>query len=303
VIISSFVALSLVPALTARLPLKEVSKETLLQRFGGSLRDSYRKTLHFALDKALWVFVGSSIVAGLAGYLYFQVDNELMPNEDRGTIRIFARGPDGVGIDFMDRQAQKMEEILLPYVNGGAVDSINTVVGQWDPNLVFITVRLTDWEQREQSQQDIIDEISGPLSQIPGAPARAFGSNSLNLRGQGGGLEFALTGEEYADIYRAAQKFTARVQEEMPEVGYPRIGYQPTQPQLRVNIDRKRAEELGVPLSDISTTLRAAINGLDVTDLNIGDQAVPIMLQAQRDLIRDPTDIMNLYVGSQATGL
>ena len=303
VIISSFVALSLVPALTARLPLKESKNENLLQRFGSKLRDSYRKTLHFTLDKAIWVFAASSLIAGAASYLYFQVDNELMPNEDRGTIRIFARGPDGVGIDFMDRQAQKMEAILLPYVNGGAVDSINTVVGQWDPNLVFITVRLTDWEQREQSQQDIINEISGPLGEIPGAPARAFGSNSLNLRGQGGGLEFALTGEEYADIFRAAQKFTARVQQEMPEVGYPRIGYQPTQPQLRVNIDRKRAEELGVPLSDISTTLRAAINGLDVTDLNIGDQAVPIMLQAQRDLIRDPTDIMNLYVGSQATGL
>ncbi|RUO61203.1 efflux RND transporter permease subunit [Pseudidiomarina marina] len=302
VIISSFVALSLVPALTARLPLKE-AKETRLQKVGSKLRDIYVKTLHVALDKALLIFVASTVIAGTAGYLYFQVDNELMPNEDRGTIRIFARGPDGVGIDFMDRQAQKMEEILLPYVNGGAVDSINTVVGQWDPNLVFITVRLTDWEERDQSQQDIIDEISGPLSEIPGAPARAFGSNSLNLRGQGGGLEFALTGDEYPEIFRAAQKFAARLQDEMPEVGFPRIGYQPTQPQLRVNIDRKRAEELGVPLADISTTLRAAINGLDVTDLNIGDQAVPIMLQAQRDLVRDPTDIMNLYVGSQATGL
>ncbi|MBR9906615.1 MAG: efflux RND transporter permease subunit [Gammaproteobacteria bacterium] len=302
VIISSFVALSLVPALTAKLPLKS-NKETKLQHLGAKVRDYYAKTLHFCLDKALWIFVASTLIAGSAAYLYTQVDNELMPSEDRGTIRIFARGPDGAGIDFMDRQAKQMEEILLPYVNGGAVESINTVVGQWDPNLVFITVRLTDWEEREQSQQDIINEISGPLSQIPGAPARAFGSNSLNLRGQGGGLEFALTGEDYETIFAAAQKFTARLQQEMPEVGYPRIGYQPTQPQLRVNIDRKRAEELGVPLSDISTTLRAAINGDDITDLNIGDQAVPIMLQAQRSLIRNPTDIENLYVGSATNGL
>ena len=302
VIISSFVALSLVPALTARLPLK-ASKETKLQAFGGKIRDYYGKTLHFCLDKAIWIFAASTVIAGAAVYLYTQVDNELMPAEDRGTIRIFARGPDGAGIDFMDRQAKQMEAILLPYVNGGAVESINTVVGQWDPNLVFITVRLTDWEERDKSQQAIIDEISGPLSQIPGAPARAFGSNSLNLRGQGGGLEFALTGESYEEIFAVAQKFTARIQQEMPEVGYPRIGYQPTQPQLRVNIDRKRAEELGVPLSDISTTLRAAINGDDIADLNIGDQAVPIMLQAQRSLIRNPMDIENLYVGSADNGL
>ncbi len=297
VIISSFVALSLVPALTARLPLKE-HKETVLSRIGTRFSNIYSKTLHWVLDHALLVFVGCTLVAGSAVWFYLQVDNELMPQEDRGQIRIFARGPDGVGLNFMDRQAQRMEEILLPYVNGGAVQSINTRVGQWDPNLVFITVRLTDWEERDRSQQEIIDEISEPLSRIPGAPARAFGSNSLNLRGQGGGLEVALTGDEYLDIYNAALAFGEAVQSEMPEVGFPRVGYQPTQPQLRVNIDRRRAADLGVSLSDISTTLRVAINGDDLVDLNIGDQAVPIMLQANRNLIKSPTDLANLYVGT-----
>lgn len=297
VIISSFVALSLVPALTARLPLKE-HKETVLSRIGTRFSNIYSKTLHWVLDHALLVFVGCTLVAGSAVWFYLQVDNELMPQEDRGQIRIFARGPDGVGLNFMDRQAQRMEEILLPYVNGGAVQSINTRVGQWDPNLVFITVRLTDWEERDRSQQEIIDEISDPLSRIPGAPARAFGSNSLNLRGQGGGLEVALTGDEYLDIYNAALAFGEAVQSEMPEVGFPRVGYQPTQPQLRVNIDRRRAADLGVSLSDISTTLRVAINGDDLVDLNIGDQAVPIMLQANRSLIKSPTDLANLYVGT-----
>lgn len=297
VIISSFVALSLVPAVTARLPLKE-HKETVLSRIGTRFSNIYSKTLHWVLDHALLVFVGCTLVAGSAVWFYLQVDNELMPQEDRGQIRIFARGPDGVGLNFMDRQAQRMEEILLPYVNGGAVQSINTRVGQWDPNLVFITVRLTDWEERDRSQQEIIDEISEPLSRIPGAPARAFGSNSLNLRGQGGGLEVALTGDEYLDIYNAALAFGEAVQSEMPEVGFPRVGYQPTQPQLRVNIDRRRAADLGVSLSDISTTLRVAINGDDLVDLNIGDQAVPIMLQANRNLIKSPTDLANLYVGT-----
>lgn len=302
VIISSFVALSLVPALTARLPLKQ-QKETALTRAGSRFLAGYRKSLHFALDKAWWVFIASTLVAATATYLYTSVDNELMPSEDRGMVRIFARGPDGVGLNFMDRQAQKMEDILLPYVDGGAVESISTSVGQWDPNMLFITVRLTDWEDRDISQQEIIDEISEPLSRIPGSPARAFGSNSLNLRGQGGGLEVALTGEDYQEIFEAAQKFSAALQREMPEVGFPRISFQPTQPQLRVNIDRKRAEELGVPLSDISTTLRAAVNGDDVTDLNIGDQAVPVMLMASREKVNDPSDLANLYVGSSSGAL
>ncbi|MBZ9610885.1 efflux RND transporter permease subunit [Rheinheimera maricola] len=302
VIISSFVALSLVPALTARLPLK-ANSTSRLSAAGNKMLGWYQRSLHVALDKAWWVFIASMLAAIAAISLYTQLNNELMPSEDRGSIRIFARGPDGVGLNFMDRQADKMEDILLPYVNGGDIDSIYTVVGQWDPNLAFITVPLKHWDERSRSQQQIIDDIRGPLAAIPGAPARAFGSNSLNLRGQGGGLELALTGQSYAEIFAAAQAFSKVIQQQLPQLGMPRISYQPTQPQLRVNIDRRRAQELGVPLSDIATTLRVAINGDDLADLNVGDQAIPIILQAQSSQIKDPTDLANLYVGSSTGGL
>lgn len=303
VIISSFVALSLVPALTARLPIKKGSKNGLAP-LGHKLVNGYAKSLKFSLNHAWWIFAVCLLAAVGAGSVYQVLDNELMPDEDRGVIRIFARGPDGVGLNFMDRQADRMEDILLPYVDDGDVDSIYTVVGQWDPNLVFITVPLKHWSDRDRSQQEIIGEIRGPLSAIPGAPGRAFGSNSLNLRGQGGGgLELALTGETYAGIYAAAQDFAALIQQELPELGTPQISYQPTQPQLRVNIDRRRAEELGVPLSDIASTLRVAVNGDDVADLNVGDQSVPIILQADRSRVVDPSDLNNLYVGSVSGNL
>ena len=302
VIISSFVALSLVPALTARLPVKANSSNRLAA-LGHIILGWYRRTLHMALDKAWLVFFASLVAAFSALSLYNVLDNELMPSEDRGSVRIFARGPDGVGLNFMDRQADKMEDILLPYVNGGDIDSIYTVVGQWDPNLVFITVPLKHWDERSKTQQEIINEIRGPLGAIPGAPARAFGSNSLNLRGQGGGLEIALTGQSYDEIFTAAQGFSKIIQQQLPEIGIPRISYQPTQPQLRVNIDRRRAQELGVPLSDIATTLRVAINGDDIADLNVGDQSIPLILQAQIEQIKDPTDLSNLYVGSSNGGL
>ena len=298
VIISSFVALSLVPALTARLPVKKPGGGNALTRFGHSLANRYKQSLHFALDKAWWIFAACLLAGGGALSLYTQLNNELLPNEDRGTIRIFARGPDGVGLNFMDRQAHKMEDLLLPYVNGGDIDAIYTVVGQWDPNLTFITVPLKHWDERSRSQQEIINEIREPLAAIPGAPARAFGANSLNLRGQGGGLELALTGQSYDEIFAAAQSFARIVQQQLPGFGMPRISYQPTQPQLRVNIDRRRAQELGVPLFDIATTLRVAINGDDLADLNVGDQAIPIILQAQTQKIQTPSDLANLYVGA-----
>jgi len=255
VIISSFVALSLVPALTARLPVK-LSQTSFFSKtfgaFGMHALSFYNKTLVWSLKYAWIIFVLSVLAALGAGSLYKHIDNELLPPEDRGTIRVFARGPDGVGINFMDRQAIQMEQKLAPFVESGDVDSFYTVVGQWDPNITFITVPLAHWDDRTQSQQEIIEKLRPEMDAIPGAPGRVFGSNSLNLRGQGGGLELALTGSSYQQIYEAALAFSKKIEDELPALGNTRISYQPTQPQMRVNIDRRRAEELGVPFSDIS---------------------------------------------------
>lgn len=302
VVISSFVALSLVPAFTARLP-KSAGQNNRFSGIGNSVKRFYKRTLHKALDFSWVVVVLSLLSAGGGALLYNEIDSELMPSEDRGAVRVFSRGPDGVGLKFMDRQARQLEEVLLEYKESGDIESIYTVVGQWDPNLVFITANLKPWEERDISQQEIINNIREPLNQVPGAPGRAFGDNSLNLRGQGGGLEMAITGENYDDIFKVAREFTAIVKERMPDLGDPNVSYQPTQPQLRVKIDRRRAAELGVSLNDISSTLRAAINGDDVADLNVGDQQIPVMLRTRNNLIQSPQDMQNLYVSSSSGDL
>ncbi|MFW8589669.1 efflux RND transporter permease subunit [Glaciecola sp. 2405UD65-10] len=301
VIISSFVALSLVPALTAKLPVKENQKHPLA-KIGNVLASAYEKSLAWALSKSILVLIASLLSGYAAFVVYSKIDNELLPEEDRGNLRIFARGPDGVGINFMDRQAIQMEDALIPFVENGDIESIYTIVGRWDPNIVFMTVPLAHWDDRSQSQSEIIDKLNPTIANIAGAPARVRGTNSLNLRGQGGGLEFALTGNDYASIYEASLSFTAKIAERFPDIGETDISYKPTQPQLRINIDRRRAEELGVSFSDISRTLRVAINGDDVADLNVGDQSVPIILIANSKNLGDPSNLNNLFVRSNQQG-
>ncbi|MCA1767968.1 MAG: efflux RND transporter permease subunit [Idiomarina sp.] len=299
VVISSFVALSLVPAFTARLP-KSAGKNNRFAKVGHVFKGFYRKTLHKALNVSWVVVLLSLLAAGGGAAIFQQIDSELVPDEDRGSIRVFARGPDGVGVKFMDRQARELEEILIEQKEAGTIESIYTVVGQWDPNIVFISANMKPWEERDISQQQVIAELREPLSQVPGAPGRAFGDNSLNLRGQGGGIEMAITGESYDEIFKVAREFTAEVKQQIPDLGNLNISYQPTQPQLRVKIDRRRAAELGVSLSDISSTLRAAIDGDDIADLNVGDQQIPLMLRTRNNLIQSPQDMQNLYVSSSS---
>lgn len=297
VAISSFVALSLVPAAMARLGTSpEGALDRQLRRVGAGLHCIYVRSLNAVLAHPWPVLLVCLLTAGGTGALYFQLDQELLPTEDRGEINIFARGPDGVGLPYMERQADRMEDVLRPLLASGEVTSLYTVVGRYDPNLVFISAPLAPWSERSRSQEDIIAEIAPILRNLPGAGPRVFSSNSLNLRGSSGGLQIVLTGSEYGRIYAAAREFADAIRDQLTSVSGPRIGYQPTQPQLSVRIDRRRLADLGISLPELAETLRAMIDGLDVIDLNIEDQAVPVMLEGGARAFDDPGDLANLYL-------
>lgn len=300
VIISSFVALSLVPALAARLVkgAEETRVPKLVGNFGRRLADLYGRSLAVLLDRP-WIPVAVALLfAAAAAIAYQSLDRELIPPEDRGLVRVFASGPDGVGIGYMDRQTVTIEEILRPYVENGDATSVYSMIGMWDPNRTFVSMPLVDWSDRDRSQQEIIDELRDPLAAIPGVRASAWSSNSLNLRGSGGGVNIALLGNSYEDIFAAAQTFAAAIEERLPDLTRPRISFDPTQPQLSVEIDRRRAADLGVDLQSLAATLRAMIDGDELIDLNVDDEAVPILLESASGEINDPSDLVNLYVSA-----
>jgi len=302
VVISSLVALTLVPAFTAKLPKRDNQISTRLhqslKQFGLRVGTFYQNSLDTLFNRPALTLVISSIFIGAVVWVAPQIEQSLLPDEDRGVIRIFATGPDGVGLNFMDRQAIQMERIVAPHVESGEVNGLLTVVGQWDMNRVLITAPLADWSERDRSARDLINELQAPLASIPGAPARVWSSNSLNLRGQGGGFEFAVSGEHYDAIYQEAQKLANYFQDASLGITNLRVEYQPTQPQVRVIIDRPRASQLNVRLADIALALRVATTGDDVADLNVGDQSIPIYLRVTQGSVQSPNDLSNLYVSS-----
>ena len=304
VLISSFIALSLVPALAARIDLTNGAAENdRLTRWGGHARDRYMKMLTWCLDRGKLVVIAAVLVAGLTGLLYTQIDNELVPDEDRGVIEVDATGPDGVGLAFMDRELDEIERILQPYLDSGEIESTFSVVGQWDPNRVRVTAELAPWDERDRSQSEIVEELNPPLQEIPGSRTNARGRGTLSFGGGGEGLEVALTGGEYDNIYRSALALSEAIDTRSDILSNPDISYQPTQPQLSLRIDRQRASDLGIDLDDLSQTLSAMVGGEEIADLNVGDQAVPIFLTSRAVSITNPTDLSNLYVRTQDGGM
>ena len=305
VIISSFVALSLVPALAAKFDLRTSGdRSDRLSRWGSRMRDRYIAALAWCLDRGKAVVGGAVLVTGLTALLFTQLDSELVPDEDRGVIEVDATGPDGVGLDFMDRELDEIEMVLQPYLDSGEIESTFSIVGRYDPNRVRVTAQLADWGERDRGQSDIVEELNGPLREIPGSRTNARGRGTLSFGGGGGGnIEVALTGAEYDQIYASALKLSEAIDTQSTILSNPDISYQPTQPQLSIRIDRQRASDLGVDLDDVAQTLRAMVGGDEIVDLNVGDQAVPIFLTSQATTITNPSDLRNLYVRTEGDAL
>ena len=303
VAISSFVALSLVPAVMARLP-ASAPRQRRVSDWGNRLAQSYHASLKTVLSAPRRTASICVLAAASAAGLYTLLDQELLPAEDRGTIYLFAKGPDGVGLNYTERQADRMENILIPLLERGEITALFTVVGRWDPNNVFMLAKLADWRERERSQQEIAADLKPLFADLPGVTTRIFSANSLNLRGaSSGGLSVALLGTDYDEIYAAAREYTEQIRSQLDSVSRPRIGYDPSQPQLSVEIDRERASDLKIPLEDVAQTLRVMVDGARIVDLNADDQTVPIILEAGSDKIRDPSDLVNLYVRTQSGAL
>ena len=315
VIISSFVALSLVPALAARLHLVPQEQEDgtkqeegaisrRLGAWGGWLNARYERILNYCLDRPKLTLGVAVLAAGAAALLYGTLDNELVPDEDRGSIIVDASGPDGVGIDFMQGEMDEIEQVLQPLIDSGEIVSSFSIVGRYDPNRIRVDATLADWSQRDRSQREIVDSLRDPLKEIPGSRASARGQSSLNVGGGGGDrIEVALTGSNYDRIYRSALKLSEAIDTRSDILSQSEISYQPTQPQLSVQIDRERAADLGIDLDDLAATLRAMVGGDEVVDLNVDDQAIPILLSSETVSVANPADLGNLFVRTESGGL
>lgn len=306
--ISSFVALTLVPMLASRLPNREATTERkglagMLAKFGELCKAAYAKPLDLVLRAPIILVAVCGVILAGAYVTHQQLGEELVPEEDRGKITVRLTGPDGVGLPYTDRQVEAVEKILAPYVESGVVERLFTITGRWDLNRGQIDAPLVPWEARTISEGEIATAVNKQLNNIPGARARVRRGNSLNLRNADGGLEFALIGADYEKIFVETNKLVERIERELPWLSNLRVEFRATQPELSIDIDRRRATDLGVDIADLATTIQVLVDEFEVAELTIDDKAVPIMLQANEGAVNEPSDIANLYVTASGNRL
>src|SRR5690606_1367826 len=128
---------------------------------------------------------------------------------DRGVIYVGIRGPEGVGLEYIERQVHAVSDLVQPVLDSGEARLAFSIIGWRDPNRALFVLPLADWDARPRSQQEIAEQLEEGLQKIPGISSWVGAGNSLNLwgGGQGSSVEIALTGPDYDSIYRAGREF------------------------------------------------------------------------------------------------
>ncbi|MFN3261853.1 MAG: efflux RND transporter permease subunit [Pikeienuella sp.] len=303
VAISTFVALTACPALASRLLSGRQAKQAqergeVGKRREGLIARAYRRALGAAVRAPLVVLSLAVVAAAGAWPLYESLPRELTPREDRGVGFVPLTAPQGSTLEHTDIAARQVEEILIPLRDTGEIAAIFTFSGSFGrPFRSFVVFRLAPWEERERNVAEIVREIAPKMGQVTVARGFPVTPAGLGLRGSStpvriiiGGPDFELV-KEWAEALLAA----ARVN---PGLVNPELDYEENLPQLDIEIDRERADDLGVSAEIIASTLQTMFASREVTTFVSRGREYPVLLQAERDDRRTPSDISNIFVRS-----
>ncbi|BDG72759.1 efflux RND transporter permease subunit [Roseomonas fluvialis] len=309
VVFSGLIALTLTPMMCSKL-LKPHEGESWLIRvtepFFLALNGSLRWTLDRALRAPVLVLGASALLSAFAVVLYAALPKEFAPTEDRGVVIIPTTGPEGASFGYTMEHVLQIERLLQRYVeNGEAVAVFATVGGFSRPavgNVANIFIRLAPWAERSRKQQQIAAEVFPQIAQIPGVRGFALNPPSLGARGFQPPVQFVIGGPDYDTLIGWRDQFLARAREN-PRLLNLDHNFKETKPEVRVEIDRRKAADLGVSIAAVGRTIETMMGSREVTTYVVGGQEYKVLLQAPEEARLSPYDLQNVFVRTASGGL
>jgi multidrug efflux pump len=307
VAISSFVALTLAPMLSTRLLKQREEKPWIYRKtepFFQSLTEAYRRSLQSFMAYRWMAFVIMGVCAVGIGGFYYTLPQELAPLEDRSLLRINSTAREGATYEYMSRYVDQMYEALNETIPAHHQRSTISVTSPGfgaasSVNSAFMFTRLVPPSERDVSQMEYADSLQAAMGALDGARTFVSQEPTISVGGGGRGLpvQYVLQTSSVDDLREALPTFleTARQQEELAFVD---VDLKFNKPELQVDIDRDKADNIGVSPLDVAQTLQLALAeqrvGFFVRD---GEQR-EIIASVDREDRNDPLDLTSLYVRS-----
>ena len=305
---SGVVARTLTPMLCSKLMVPAHGRiQRMTEPLFEGMNNGYRWLLSRALRAPL-VILAIGVAVSFSAYGFFQMlPKEFAPTEDRGAIIVRIQAPEGASLDYTRDRVREIERAIMPLQEQGIVSSMLSQVapGFARPSPVnagLVIVRLVPWEQRDLKQQQVVQQLLPKVANFPGA--RAFPLNPPSFGGVGGfgqPIQFVLGGPDYETLRGWRDTVMQKAQETGKFLNLD-SNYRESQPDIRVQIDRQRAADLGVSVEEIGRTLELMFGEREIsTFVSRGDE-YPVIMRARAEDRATPNDLSNTFVRAPANG-
>ncbi|AGP84476.1 efflux RND transporter permease subunit [Alteromonas mediterranea] len=301
---SSFTALTLSPMMASKI----LKKRTRSSGFGSwmdkrfsQLENGYFTALGKTLHQPILMLLLLVIAVVALVQLSEKVPSEFVPKEDRGNFFILMNAQEGASFESNAKNLEKIESILMPYRENGKINRLLVRTPGFGGNAGIAIVGSADWDERDFSTFSLMDEISAKLNSVPDVRAFAIMRSGISGGGLGRPVQFVLQGDTYENLVEWRDIVLEKAAQ---NPGLVRVDsdYKETSPQLLVNINRDRAADLGVSISDIGGTLEVMLGQRRVSTFLDRGEEYDVILEGIEEDFRSPNSIENLYVRSARTG-
>jgi multidrug efflux pump len=308
VIISSFVALTLTPMLATKILSRGAEKNrfyTMTEPFFNWLNNAYRGSLETFMKVRWMAFVIMGLAGGFIALLYANLPKELAPLEDRGQMRISASAPEGATFEYMDNYVDQM--ITAIQDNVPELYAVNTVTSPGfgaagSVNSAFGFLTLVDSRERDRSQQEIADDLTGILRGLSGAQTFVSQPQSIGSRRGGLPVQFVIQAQSLEELEGIIPDFLDATNNH-PAFAVADVDLKFNQPELQINIDRNRARSLGVSVRDIAETLQLSLSGNRFGMFIMDGKQYDVIGQMERQYRNEPVNLRTIYVRNNTGSL
>ncbi|MEO9946978.1 MAG: efflux RND transporter permease subunit [Paraglaciecola sp.] len=297
---SSVTALTLSPMMCSLL-LKKRQKQSgfshWVDRKFSRIEKGYYDGLGITIHQP-WLMVLLVVFSIIALFKLSQIlPGEFVPKEDRGNFFIRVQTAEGSSFERNSANMKKIEAILMEYSASGEVDRVLVRTPGFGGTAGVGVVGMPFDRERKRSTFEVMNEMSKRLAGIPDVRAFAIMRSGIGGGGLNRPVQFVLQGNTYEDLVRWRDIVLEKARAN-PNLIRVDSDYKETWPQLLVNIDKDRAADLGVSISDIGRTLETMLGQRRVSTYLDKGQEYDVIMEGEKSDYRSPQSIENIYVRS-----
>jgi len=264
------------------------------------VRDGYAALVRRFIRLAVVALVLVAVFAAGTFGLSLRTPTGFLPEEDQGAFFVAVQLPDGASVTRTRAVVQRVEGILkgLPQIeNTLSIVGFSLLDSGAQSNAAFMVARLKPFADRvavKDKVQAVIGQVFGAASQIRTAIVLAFNLPPIIGLSTSGGFEYQLQnleGREPVEMGGVVQGLVGAANQD-PRMSRVFSTFTPTTPSLFLDIDRDKAQALGLNIADVFTALQATLGGIYINDFNLFGRTWQVNLQGEAT---DRTDISAIW--------